>query len=235
MKKIVVLTGAGMSAESGISTFRGGNGLWDEYPVEQVATPEGYSANPALVLEFYNKRRRQLFDVVPNRGHELVAELEKHYNVTVITQNVDNLHERAGSSNIIHLHGELMKVCSSREPYNEDYIKVLDKDNLDIKIGDKAADGSQLRPFIVWFGEAVPKIEDAIKAIEGVDAFIVIGTSLNVYPAAGLLNYVPHGVPVYLIDPNDVPVSSAIDVTHIRKGASEGMQLLLELLLSKLK
>ena len=128
-----------------------------------------------------------------------------------------------------------MKVCSSREPYNEDYIKVLDKDNLDIKIGDKAADGSQLRPFIVWFGEAVPKIEDAIKAIEGVDAFIVIGTSLNVYPAAGLLNYVPHGVPVYLIDPNDVPVSSVIDVTHIRKGASEGMQLLLELLLPKLK
>ena len=156
MKKIVVLTGAGMSAESGISTFRGANGLWDEYPVEQVATPEGYRANPSLVLEFYNTRRRQLLEVEPNEGHKLLAGLESEFDVTVVTQNVDNLHERAGSTNVIHLHGELMKVCSSREPYNERYIKTLTPDVIEVKVGDLAPDGSQLRPFIVWFGEAVP-------------------------------------------------------------------------------
>lgn len=234
MKKIVVLTGAGMSAESGISTFRGGNGLWDEYPVEQVATPEGYRANPGLVLEFYNKRRRQLFDVVPNRGHELLAELEDSYDVTIVTQNVDNLHERAGSSKVIHLHGELMKGCSSREPYNETYIKTFDADNIDINIGDKAADGSQLRPYIVWFGEAVPKMEDAVVALRDVDIFIIIGTSLNVYPAAGLLDYVPMNVPVYLIDPNEVNVTRR-GVTLIRKGASEGMRYLIDEYLAKIK
>lgn len=234
MKKIVVLTGAGMSAESGISTFRGGNGLWDEYPVEQVATPEGYRANPGLVLEFYNKRRRQLFDVVPNRGHELLAELEDSYDVTIVTQNVDNLHERAGSSKVIHLHGELMKGCSSREPYNETYIKTFDADNIDINIGDKAADGSQLRPYIVWFGEAVPKMEDAVVALRDVDIFIIIGTSLNVYPAAGLLDYVPMNVPVYLIDPNEVNVTRR-GVTLIRKGASEGMRYLIDEYLVKIK
>lgn len=234
MKKIVVLTGAGMSAESGISTFRGGNGLWDEYPVEQVATPEGYRANPGLVLEFYNKRRRQLFDVVPNRGHELLAELEGSYDVTIVTQNVDNLHERAGSSKVIHLHGELMKGCSSREPYNETYIKTFDADNIDINIGDKAADGSQLRPYIVWFGEAVPKMEDAVVALRDVDIFIIIGTSLNVYPAAGLLDYVPMNVPVYLIDPNEVNVTRR-GVTLIRKGASEGMRYLIDEYLVKIK
>lgn len=234
MKKIVVLTGAGMSAESGISTFRGGNGLWDEYLVEQVATPEGYRANPGLVLEFYNKRRRQLFDVVPNRGHELLAELEDSYDVTIVTQNVDNLHERAGSSKVIHLHGELMKGCSSREPYNETYIKTFDADNIDINIGDKAADGSQLRPYIVWFGEAVPKMEDAVVALRDVDIFIIIGTSLNVYPAAGLLDYVPMNVPVYLIDPNEVNVTRR-GVTLIRKGASEGMRYLIDEYLAKIK
>lgn len=234
MKKIVVLTGAGMSAESGISTFRGGHGLWDEYPVEQVATPEGYRANPGLVLEFYNKRRRQLFDVVPNRGHELLAELEDSYDVTIVTQNVDNLHERAGSSKVIHLHGELMKGCSSREPYNETYIKTFDADNIDINIGDKAADGSQLRPYIVWFGEAVPKMEDAVVALRDVDIFIIIGTSLNVYPAAGLLDYVPMNVPVYLIDPNEVNVTRR-GVTLIRKGASEGMRYLIDEYLAKIK
>ena len=234
MKKIVVLTGAGMSAESGISTFRGGNGLWDEYPVEQVATPEGYRANPGLVLEFYNKRRRQLFDVVPNRGHELLAELEGSYDVTIVTQNVDNLHERAGSSKVIHLHGELMKGCSSREPYNETYIKTFDADNIDINIGDKAADGSQLRPYIVWFGEAVPKMEDAVVALRDVDIFIIIGTSLNVYPAAGLLDYVPMNVPVYLIGPNEVNVTRR-GVTLIRKGASEGMRYLIDEYLVKIK
>lgn len=228
MKKIVVLTGAGMSAESGISTFRGGNGLWDEYPIEQVATPEGYRENPALVLEFYNKRRRQLLEVLPNKGHELLAELEDKYDVTVVTQNIDNLHERAGSSKIIHLHGELMKVCSSREPYNEAYIRTLAPDEIEVRLGDKAADGSQLRPFIVWFGESVPKIEDAVEALSGIDAFIIIGTSLNVYPAAGLLNYVPSSVPVYLIDPNDVSVPANRPVTVIRKGASEGVRYLID-------
>lgn len=228
MKKIVVLTGAGMSAESGISTFRGGNGLWDEYPIEQVATPEGYRANPGLVLEFYNKRRRQLLEVVPNRGHELLAALEEKYDVTIVTQNVDNLHERAGSTKVIHLHGELMKACSSREPNNGDYVMTLPEDRLDIELGDIAADGSQLRPFIVWFGEAVPKIEEAIEALSGIDAFVIIGTSLNVYPAAGLLHYVGRDVPVYLIDPNDVNVPSGREVTVIRKGASEGVRYLIE-------
>ena len=228
MKKIVVLTGAGMSAESGISTFRGGNGLWDEYPIEQVATPEGYRANPGLVLEFYNKRRRQLLEVVPNRGHELLAALEEKYDVTIVTQNVDNLHERAGSTNVIHLHGELMKACSSREPNNGDYVMTLPEDRLDIELGDLAADGSQLRPFIVWFGEAVPKIEEAVQALSGVDVFVIIGTSLNVYPAAGLLHYVGRDVPVYLIDPNDVNVPSGREVTVIRKGASEGVRYLIE-------
>ena len=234
MKKIVVLTGAGMSAESGISTFRGGNGLWDEYPVEQVATPEGYRADPALVLEFYNTRRRQLLEVEPNEGHKLLARLEGEYNVTVVTQNVDNLHERAGSTNVIHLHGELMKVCSSREPYNERYIKTLTPDEIEVKLGNLAPDGSQFRPFIVWFGEAVPKIEDAIAALAGVDIFIIIGTSLNVYPAAGLLNYVPASVPVFLIDPNEVNVTRR-GVTVIRKGASEGMRILIDEYLSKIK
>lgn len=234
MKKIVVLTGAGMSAESGISTFRGGNGLWDEYPVEQVATPEGYRANPSLVLEFYNTRRRQLLEVEPNEGHRLLAGLESEFDVTVVTQNVDNLHERAGSTNVIHLHGELMKVCSSREPYNEKYIKTLSPDEVEVKLGNLAPDGSQFRPFIVWFGEAVPKIEDAIAALADVDIFIIIGTSLNVYPAAGLLNYVPASVPVYLIDPNEVNVTRR-GVTVIRKGASEGMRTLIDGYLSKIK
>lgn len=234
MKKIVVLTGAGMSAESGISTFRGGNGLWDEYPVEQVATPEGYRANPSLVLEFYNTRRRQLLEVEPNEGHKLLAGLESEFDVTVVTQNVDNLHERAGSTNVIHLHGELMKVCSSREPYNERYIKTLSPDEVEVKLGNLAPDGSQFRPFIVWFGEAVPKIEDAIAALADVDIFIIIGTSLNVYPAAGLLNYVPASVPVYLIDPNEVNVTRR-GVTVIRKGASEGMRTLIDGYLSKIK
>ena len=228
MKKIVVLTGAGMSAESGISTFRGGNGLWDEYPIEQVATPEGYRANPGLVLEFYNKRLRQLLEVVPNRGHELLAALEEKYDVTIVTQNVDNLHERAGSTKVIHLHGELMKACSSREPNNGDYVMTLPEDRLNIELGDIAADGSQLRPFIVWFGEAVPKIEEAVQALSGVDVFVIIGTSLNVYPAAGLLHYVGRDVPVYLIDPNDVNVPSGREVTVIRKGASEGVRYLIE-------
>ena len=231
MKKLVVLTGAGMSAESGISIFRGGGGLWDKYPVEQVATPEGYAANPALVTEFYNERRKQLLTVEPNRGHELLAEMENFYQVTVITQNVDNLHERAGSSDVIHLHGELTKVTSSWQPNNPKYIKELSPEEYEVKIGDKAEDGSQLRPFIVWFGESVPMIETAIGYCENADVFLIIGTSLNVYPAAGLLNYVPKHVPVYLIDPNDVPIASGRQVHVIHKGASAGMEELMRLLI----
>ena len=230
MKKLVVLTGAGMSAESGISVFRGGGGLWDKYPVEQVATPEGYAANPALVTKFYNERRKQLLEVRPNRGHELLAEMEKYYQVTVITQNVDNLHERAGSSEVIHLHGELTKVTSTWQPNNPNYIKELTPEEYEVKIGDLAPDGSQLRPFIVWFGESVPMIEAAIEYCEKADVFLIIGTSLNVYPAAGLLNYVPAHVPVYLIDPNEVPIASGRLVQVIQKGASEGMEIFKALL-----
>lgn len=232
MKRIVVLTGAGMSVESGLSTFRGGNGLWDEYPVEAVATPEGYRANPALVLEFYNRRRAELSGIEPNTGHKLVAALESRYDVTVVTQNVDDLHERAGSTKVIHLHGELLKACSSREPDNPDYVRRFSSPLDEIRIGDLAADGSQLRPFIVWFGEAVPLMSEAIASLRDVDAFVIIGTSLNVYPAAGLLNYVPCGVPVYLIDPNDVAVNGVRDFVHIRKGASEGMRYLIDNYLS---
>jgi NAD-dependent deacetylase len=230
MKKLVVLTGAGMSAESGISVFRGGGGLWDKYPVEQVATPEGYAANPALVTKFYNERRKQLLEVEPNRGHQLLAEMEKYFQVTVITQNVDNLHERAGSTEVIHLHGELTKVTSTWQPNNPKFIRELSSEEYEVKIGDLAADGSQLRPFIVWFGESVPMIEKAIEYCENADVFLIIGTSLNVYPAAGLLNYVPAHVPVYLIDPNDVPIASGRKVHVIQKGASDGMEELMHLL-----
>lgn len=230
MKKLVVLTGAGMSAESGISTFRDAGGLWDKYPVKQVATPEGYAANPQLVTDFYNERRKQLVTVKPNRGHELVAEMEQFFDVTVITQNVDNLHERAGSSQVIHLHGELTKVTSSWQPNNPNYIRELKPEEYEVKIGDVATDGSQLRPFIVWFGETVPMIETAIDYCDQADVFLIIGTSLNVYPAAGLLNYVPAHVPVYLIDPKQVPIASGRPVHVIQKGASEGMEELKRLL-----
>lgn len=226
--KIVVLTGAGMSVESGLSTFRGGGGLWDNYPVEQVATPEGFAANPSLVLEFYNKRRKELQDKKPNKGHELLASLEKEHEVVVVTQNVDDLHERAGSTNIIHLHGELMKACSSRNPNDLRQVRTLPSHSAEIIIGDKADDGSQLRPYIVWFGEAVPLMDDAVLALRNVDVFVIIGTSLNVYPAAGLLNYLPAKVPVFLIDPNDVEVRGVLGVTVIRKGASDGVEELIE-------
>ena len=233
MKKLVILTGAGMSAESGISTFRDSGGLWDRYPVEQVATPEGYAANPKLVIDFYNERRKQLLTVKPNRGHELIAELENFFDVTVVTQNVDNLHERAGSHHVIHLHGELTKVTSSWQPNNPKYIKELKPEEYEVKMGDTAADGSQLRPFIVWFGEAVPMIETAIDYAEQADIFVIIGTSLNVYPAAGLLNYVPAHVSVYLIDPKEVAITSGRHVNVIRKGASEGMSELKKMLLNE--
>lgn len=224
MKKLVFLTGAGMSAESGISTFRDSGGLWEQYPVMQVASIEGYEANPELVINFYNDRRKQLFDVKPCEGHRLVASMEKDYDVTVVTQNVDNLHEKAGSSKVIHLHGELMKATSSINPNDSRCIVTLPEDNPVIKIGQKAADGSQLRPFIVWFGEGVPMIEPAIEEVMKADIVVVIGTSLNVYPAAGLLSYVNRDCKIYLIDPADVRYDRSLGITHIKKGASEGMK-----------
>lgn len=230
MKKLVILSGAGISAESGISTFRDAGGLWDKYPVMQVASIEGYEANPELVINFYNERRKQLLEVQPNQGHILCAELEKYFDVTVVTQNVDNLHERAGSHHIIHLHGELTKVCSSYNPNDPRYIRELKPEEFEVKMGDKAGDGSQLRPFIVWFGEAVPEIETAVNYVEKADIFVIIGTSMNVYPAASLLYYVPSNADVYLIDPKDVNINTQRPITHIKKGAGEGMKELLEML-----
>ncbi|MCC8188056.1 MAG: NAD-dependent protein deacylase [Bacteroides sp.] len=230
MKHIVVLSGAGMSAESGIRTFRDTGGLWEKYPVEQVATPEGFARNPERVLRFYNERRKQLLSAKPNRGHEILAGLEADFRVSVITQNVDNLHERAGSSDVIHLHGELMKACSSRDPQDPRYIEELSADRWEIRLGDRAGDGSQLRPFIVWFGESVPEIGRAAERVAEADVVVVVGTSLNVYPAAGLLHYAPAGIPVYLIDPNEVQVGISRPVHYLCKGASEGMAALKELL-----
>lgn len=228
-KKLVVLTGAGMSAESGISTFRDSGGLWDQYNVEDVATPEGFDRNPKLVLDFYNMQRRKLIAAKPNAGHYGLAELEKLFDVHIVTQNIDNLHERAGSTHVIHLHGELMKSCSVRN-LNKAYDIPID--NPDLHIGDKAPDGKQLRPFIVWFGEDVPMIQPSIELVEHCDIFVVIGTSLNVYPAAGLLNYVNDGQPIYLIDPKEVKTWRN-DVHFIRKGASEGVKELSEILKAK--
>ena len=230
MKKIVVLTGAGMSVESGLKTFRDADGLWENYPVAQVATHEGWLENPTLVTNFYNMLRKKCLDAKPNEGHKLVAELEKKYDVTVVTQNVDNLHEAAGSSKVIHLHGELMKVCSSRDVDNPRYQQLLTAENCEVKPGTLAGDGSLLRPFIVFFGEGVPMISRAADETEQADIFIIIGTSLNVYPAAGLVQYVRLGVPVYLIDPH--PVNAGSNVQQIQAGASEGMRQLSKLLLS---
>lgn len=219
MKKIIVLTGAGMSAESGIATFRDSGGLWAQHRVEDVATPEGFKKNPQLVLDFYNKRRRESLSAKPNGGHLGLAEMEKEYNVWIITQNVDNLHEKAGSSSVIHLHGELMKARSS---INSNKIYDLNPNEPDIHLGDLCDDGSPLRPHIVWFGEAVPMMERAEAIVRQADALVVVGTSLNVYPAAGLINYVNAGTPVYIIDPNEVTVSRE-GIKFIRKGASEGV------------
>ena len=229
MKQIVVLTGAGMSAESGISTFRDAGGLWEKYPVMQVASHDGWEADPVLVNQFYNERRRELLSVRPNRGHELVAQLERLFKVSVVTQNVDNLHERAGSSHVIHLHGELMKATSSLDPNNPQFIETLNAEHCNIAPGQKAKDGSLLRPFIVFFQEAVPMIETAAEEVSKANILIIIGTSLNVYPAAGLVHYAKPGIPIYLIDPK--PVSVRINgVTFIHKGASDGMEELTQLL-----
>lgn len=225
-KKIVVLTGAGMSAESGLSTFRATGGLWEQHRIEDVATPEGWRKNPGLVLEFYNQRRKQLITALPNAGHLALAALEEDFDVEIITQNVDNLHERAGSSKVLHLHGELTKVRSSG-PGAE--VFELSPDQYTTHLGDKCPKGYQLRPHIVWFGEAVPEIDNAIHITGQADVFVVIGTSLNVYPAAGLLHYVPRNTPVFLIDPNEV-MAPQTHITVIKKGAGEGMKELTELL-----
>jgi len=224
MKKIVVLTGAGISAESGIKTFRGSGGLWEDHEVTQVASPEGWARDPELVLRFYNERRAQLAECEPNYGHIGLAELEKDFDVEIITQNIDDLHEKAGSSKILHLHGELTKARSTT--HSDD---IIDIGYSDINIGDNCKRGAQLRPHIVWFGESVPAIEEAIIISQQADIFIVIGTSLNVYPAAGLLNYVGNDKPIFLIDPNTVPYSKP-NITMIKKGASEGMRDLIAIL-----
>lgn len=227
-KKVVFLTGAGMSVESGFKTFRGNDGLWENYPVEQVASHEGWEADPTLVTNFYNMLRRKLWDAQPNEGHRLVAELEKDYDVSVLTQNVDNLHEKAGSTNVIHLHGELTKVCSSRDPYDERYIQELTPEHSDVTPGTKAGDGSLLRPFIVFFGESVPMLNPAAQKASEADVFVIIGSSLNVYPAAGLVQYTKPDCPIYLIDPNAVNLDGSRNITHIEKGASAGMRELVE-------
>ena len=224
MKKIVVLTGAGISAESGLKTFRDANGLWEEYPVAKVATHEGWLTDPTLVTNFYNMLRKKCWNVKPNEAHKLVAALEQQYDVTVVTQNVDNLHEQAGSTKVIHLHGELMKVCSSRDVDDPRYQQTLTPDNCEVEPGTLAGDGSLLRPFIVFFGEAVPNIGIAAEKVQEADILIIIGTSLNVYPAAGLLHYARPSVPIYLIDPN--PISAGERVEQFLKGASEGMKVL---------
>jgi NAD-dependent deacetylase len=219
-KKLVVLSGAGISAESGIKTFRDSDGLWEGHNVNDVATPEGWQKNPALVLDFYNQRRQQLQEVQPNLGHQILAELEHHFEVFVITQNVDNLHEKSGSSNVLHLHGELLKVRSTK---NSNYI--LDWET-DLNLGDFDDKGNQLRPHIVWFGEEVPALEEAVTIVEKADILIIIGTSLQVYPAAGLMNFAKSSIPVYYIDPKPVQIYDLPnDLKIIAAKGSEGMKI----------
>ena len=226
MKRIVVFTGAGVSADSGISTFRDADGLWANYRIEDVCTPEALKRNRALVVEFYNIRRKELLSVEPNPAHYAIAELEKYFDVEVVTQNVDNLHERAGSTRIIHLHGELTKVrpencCNDRDGYSEATVFDIGADA--IHIGDMAPNGSQLRPHIVWFGEAVPKIEAAIDAVEAADILLIVGTSLQVYPAAGLYRYARTNIPIYIIDPKELSDRDS-RLTHIKDVATKGME-----------
>lgn len=226
MKRLVVLTGAGMSSESGIRTFRDSGGLWEEYDVAEVATPMAWLKNRELVLRFYNERRRQLAGCEPNQGHSGLAQLEKYFDVRIITQNIDDLHERAGSSKILHLHGELKKARSTTDP-----ALIYDIGYKDIKTGDNCEKGSQLRPHIVWFGEAVPAMDEAANLAGEADIFIVIGSSLNVYPAAGLINYAPQKASLWLIDPMDVDVPVNRKVEVIKEKASNGIAVLTERLL----
>ena len=225
-KKIAVLTGAGVSAESGITTFRDSDGLWENHKVEDVASIEGWYRDRQVVLDFYNARRAQLAAVRPNAAHLAIASLEDEYDVTVVTQNVDNLHERAGSTKIVHLHGELTKVrpencCNEMDGFSEETVFDIGFDA--IKVGDMAPNGAQLRPHIVWFGEAVPKIDAAIDAVEAADIILIVGTSLQVYPAAGLYRYARMGTPIYIIDPKDVAVHDS-RITHIKDVATSGME-----------
>lgn len=223
MKKIVFLTGAGISVESGLSTFRGAGGMWGKYPVEQVASHSGWLRDPVLVNNFYNEMRHQVVGCQPNEAHKIIHRLEEKFDVTVVTQNVDNLHERAGQSHVVHLHGELMKVCSSIDVDNPRYQRTLTEPNLDVAPGEKSGDGSLLRPFIVFFEESVPMISVAADCVAEADIFVIVGTSLAVYPAAGLVHYVRHGTPIYVVDPADVPIGG---VHHIKETASKGMLLL---------
>lgn len=227
-RKLVVLTGAGVSQESGIKTFRDSDGLWENYPVEEVASIDGWYRNKELMLRFYNERRAQLSTVEPNMAHKIIAELEEHFDVTVVTQNVDNLHERAGSSNIIHLHGELTKVRGV-----DDDFTTYDIGYEPINLGDKSPSGAQLRPHIVWFGEAVPKLEDGAKAVSECDILLVVGTSLAVYPAASLVNYITNGRPIYLIDPKPIRINYSHYI-QIEDVASSGMEKFRDIVLKKL-
>lgn len=221
-KNLVVLSGAGMSQESGLRTFRDMGGLWEEYDVTEVATPEAWRRNPELVMRFYNERRKQLYECEPNAGHRGLADLEKDFEVHIITQNVDDLHERAGSSHVLHLHGELKKARSS-----VDENLVCDIDGWELKFGQKCAKGSQLRPHIVWFGEPVPAMDEAIPLVEHADILVVVGTSLNVYPAAGLVHYVRKGTPVFVIDP-EPPSAYIRNVVYIPEKAGRGIEILKE-------
>jgi NAD-dependent deacetylase len=223
-KKLVILTGAGISAESGLQTFRDSDGLWEGYDIEDVATPGAWRKNPKLVLDFYNHRRKNVLGAEPNAAHYGLAELEKDFDVTIITQNIDDLHERGGSTNIIHLHGEILKMRSER---NEELVYEIKGD---IAIGDKAADGAQLRPHIVWFGEAVPMMDTAVPIVRSADLFVVVGTSLVVYPAAGLVNYAPRPIPKFIVDKRIPYTSEVYNLTAIEKSATEGVGELKELL-----
>ena len=218
-KKLVVLTGAGMSAESGIATFRGSNGLWENHRIEDVASPEGWRKDPHLVLDFYNQRRKNVLEVAPNRGHIILSELQKDFDVQIITQNIDDLHERAGSKNILHLHGEIRKSRSTGDPD-----LIYDIKGWELKWGDRCEKGYQLRPHIVWFGEAVPMIEPAADLVSQADIFVVVGTSLQVYPAAGLVAYASAFIPKYIIDPFIPETGGIRNMIAIEKGAGEGLE-----------
>ncbi|MEG0761401.1 NAD-dependent deacylase [Chryseobacterium sp.] len=222
MKKLTILSGAGISAESGIKTFRDGDGLWENHSITDVASPEGWHKDRALVLEFYNQRRRQLHEVAPNEAHKLLAKLEQYFHVQIITQNIDDLHERAGSKNIIHLHGELFKSCSCNNK------NLIYDQKTDILIGDKAEDGAQLRPFIVWFGEEVPMMEKATQLVREADIFLVIGTSLQVYPAAGLIHEIKDGCLLIVINPNETNFGYGKRAVVMKETATQGMKLLFE-------
>jgi len=222
-KKIVVFSGAGMSAESGIKTFRDAGGLWEEFKIEEVATYEAWTKNQKLVLDFYNQRRKQVMEAAPNEAHKLVAELQKKFDVQVVTQNIDDLHERAGSKKVLHLHGEIMKSRSSISNH-----LIYDLKEWEIKQGDLSEDGSQLRPHIVWFGEAVPEMDTATALTEQADIFITIGTSLNVYPAANLIHVVDSSTPKFLIDPEDFNLDYIKNLTVIKAKAVEGMEILIK-------